>query len=308
MKILFAGTPAIAIPTLEALSVAGHEVVGVVTRPDSPVGRKRIMTESPVATFAQAHGIPVFKTERLTDETLEPLVELKADLGVVVAFGALLSAAALNIPSLGWINLHFSALPEWRGAAPIQWQIMTGSREVGTSVFQLVAELDAGDVFDTRKFTVKRGETTTQLLKRLSVLGADQVVDVISMIANGQAHAVAQQGQATYARKLVTTDGLLNTKVEQSRVFAQFRAVTDEPGAYVVHQGVRIKILEMNDRSTERVVAPETISFFDGRLWLGTQSAPLEIERVQPAGKTAMAAVDWFRGLHLSEVRLDATA
>ena len=182
MKIIFAGTPDAAVPTLEALISSDFEVVAVLTRPDAPQGRKRILTPSPVAQVAIAQGIPVIYANRIEDEVQKAIEDSAADLGVVVAYGALLPQQTLDSVKLGWINLHFSTLPHWRGAAPVQWQVISGASQAGSSVFQLVQELDAGDVYDSREWPILPDETAGELLTRLSVLGAQQVLDVVRSI------------------------------------------------------------------------------------------------------------------------------
>lgn len=303
MKLIFAGTPEAAVPTLEALISSDFEVVAVLTRPDAPQGRKRILTPSPVAQVAIAQGIPVIYANRIDDAVQKAIDESAADLGVVVAYGALLPQHTLDSVKHGWINLHFSSLPQWRGAAPVQWQVISGATQAGSSVFQLVKELDAGDVFDTRDWPILPDETAGELLTRLSVLGAQQVLDVVTSLDSGTANSIPQQGESTYARKLSLEDGHLNLSLDSESVYNQFRGVTPEPGAFVLFGDERLKIIEARSVADEEVV-PSAITSVSKKLYLGCASGSIELLSVQPAGKQAMSAMDWFRGLRQEVVHV----
>ena len=303
MKIIFAGTPEAAVPTLEALISSDFEVVAVLTRPDAPQGRKRILTPSPVAQVAIAQGIPVIYANRIEDEVQKAIEDSAADLGVVVAYGALLPQQTLDSMKLGWINLHFSTLPHWRGAAPVQWQVISGASQAGSSVFQLVQELDAGDVYDSREWPILPDETAGELLTRLSVLGAQQVLDVVRSIDTRFAEPKPQIGESTYARKLSLEDGHLNLSQDSESVYNQFRGVTPEPGAFVLFGDERLKIIEARLGTDEEVV-PSAITSVSKKLYLGCVTGSLELISVQPAGKQGMSAMDWFRGLRQEVVHV----
>ncbi|BDU10883.1 methionyl-tRNA formyltransferase [Aurantimicrobium sp. INA4] len=303
MKIIFAGTPEAAVPTLEALISSDFEVVAVLTRPDAPQGRKRILTPSPVAQVAIAQGIPVIYANRIEDEVQKAIEDSAADLGVVVAYGALLPQQTLESVKLGWINLHFSTLPHWRGAAPVQWQVISGASQAGSSVFQLVQELDAGDVYDSREWPILPDETAGELLTRLSVLGARQVLDVVRSIDTRFAEPKPQIGESTYARKLSLEDAHLNLSQDSEFVYNQFRGVTPEPGAFVLIGDERLKIIEARIGTDEEVV-PSAITSVSKKLYLGCVTGSLELISVQPAGKQGMSAMDWFRGLRQEVVHV----
>ena len=303
MKLIFAGTPEAAVPTLEALISSDFEVVAVLTRPDAPQGRKRILTPSPVAQVAIAQGIPVIYANRIDDAVQKAIDESAADLGVVVAYGALLPQHTLDSVKHGWINLHFSSLPQWRGAAPVQWQVISGATQAGSSVFQLVQELDAGDVYDSREWPILPDETAGELLRRLSVLGAQQVLDVVTSLDSGTANSIPQQEESTYARKLSLEDGHLNLSLDSEAVYNQFRGVTPEPGAFVLFGDERLKIIEARSLADEEVV-PSAITSVSKKLYLGCASGSIELLSVQPAGKQAMSAMDWFRGLRQEVVHV----
>ncbi len=301
MRIIFAGTPEVSVPTLRALVAAGHDVCAVLTRPDAPLGRKRILTPSPVASAALELGIPLIRAAKIDAAVSAQLTGLHADVGVVVAFGGLLPRSALDATPRGWINLHFSDLPKWRGAAPVQWSVIAGDVEIGTAVFSLVEELDAGDVFSCERSRIDGDETAGELLERLALSGADQVVDVISSMAAGTATAVPQVGQATYARKLSLSDAHIDTNAPADIVYAQIRGVTPEPGAFVEIGGDRLKLHQVAATPEGPSVPSGHIESHSKRVWLGTASHALELRQVQPAGKPRMDAADWFRGLQTEE-------
>ncbi|MDQ0648325.1 methionyl-tRNA formyltransferase [Microbacterium natoriense] len=294
MRLVFAGTPTAAVPTLRRLA-AEHDIAAVVTRPDAPLGRKRVLTPSPVAQAAEELGLPIIKAARLDDEATAAITVLGADLGVIVAYGGLVREPLLSAPAHGWINLHFSLLPQWRGAAPVQRALIAGDTELGASVFQLVPALDAGDVFATRVIEVTAEATADAALDALAVGGAELTAEVVSSIADGSASALPQEGAPTLAPKLALEDGLLDWSEPLERVFARFRGVTPEPGAHTTVDGIRVKVLAASP-STQEQLEPGEIVATKTALLIGTATRPLAVSRVQPAGKGAMSAVDWWRG------------
>lgn len=295
MRLVFAGTPSAAVPTLRRLATE-HDIAAVVTRPDAPLGRKRVLTPSPVAQVADELGLRVIKAARLDEPATASIAELDAELGVIVAYGGLVREPLLSTPPKGWINLHFSLLPEWRGAAPVQRALINGDARLGASVFQLVPALDAGDVFATRVVDVDPTATADAALQTLAVEGADLTAEVVSSIADGTAVALAQSGTPTLAPKLTLDDGLLDWSEPLARVFARYRGVTPEPGAHTTVDGLRLKILEAAPSVDAPRQRPGEITATKRALLIGTASAPLSVTRVQPAGKGAMNAVDWWRG------------
>ncbi|WP_430646381.1 methionyl-tRNA formyltransferase [Agromyces sp. GXS1127] len=311
LRIVFAGTPAVAVPTLDALAASGHEVVGVVTRPPAPLGRKRVLTPSPVAQAAERLGLPVIDAARLDADATERIAALRPDLGVVVAYGGLVREPLLSTPTHGWINLHFSALPAWRGAAPVQRSLIAGDDELGASVFRLVPELDAGDVYAMRTRPVAPGETAGAALESLATSEADLVLDVVDAIAAGTAVATPQAGEPTFAPKLSIDDARLDWTRPTDEVDARFRGVTPEPGAHTEVGGVRLKVLEAVPATDAAAATPGAaanapvhpdlrpgeLRFERRRVLVGTADGAMELRRVQPAGRNAMAAADWWRGL-----------
>ena len=299
MRLVFAGTPAVAVPTLRALA-AQHEIVAVVTRPDAPLGRKRVLTPSPVAAAADELGLAVIKAARLDDEATARITALDADLGVIVAYGGIVREPLLSAPAHGWINLHFSLLPAWRGAAPVQRALINGDAELGVSVFQLVAELDAGDVFAMRPVAVDPEDTADIALDVLAADGASLTADVVAGIAAGTASSTPQSGTVSLAPKLTLDDGQLDWSQPLTAVHARYRGVTPEPGAHTTIDGARLKILAAS-ASDVTDLAPGSLRGTKTSVLIGTATAALEVTRVQPAGKGAMNAADWWRGLRDAE-------
>ncbi|WP_372466801.1 methionyl-tRNA formyltransferase [Microbacterium maritypicum] len=296
MRLVFAGTPAAAVPTLRRLATS-HDIAAVVTRPDAPLGRRRVLTPSPVAQAAVELGLPVIKTARLDEAATAEISALQVELGVIVAYGGLVREPLLSAPTAGWINLHFSLLPAWRGAAPVQRALIAGDRVLGASVFQLVAELDAGDVFAMREIDVPETATAGEALEALALDGAELTADVVSAVADGTARAVPQQGEPTFAAKLTLADGLLYWDQPLDAVFARFRGVTPEPGAHTTVAGQPLKVLEAAPATDAESLPPGRLRGTKTALHIGTGTGALAVTRVQPAGKGAMNAVDWWRGL-----------
>jgi len=301
MRLVFAGTPAPAVPSLRRLAASTHDIAAVVTRRDAPLGRKRVLTPSPVAEAAEGLGLPVIKADRLDAAVTADIAALEPELGVIVAYGGLVREPLLSTPVHGWINLHFSLLPRWRGAAPVQHALIAGDGRTGASVFQLVPELDAGDVFRELAVDVPPDATAGDLLASLAEEGAGLLSDVVDAIAAGEAVAVPQQGEATYASKLGDDDGRIRWDEPAVSVLGRIRGVTPEPGAHTTIDGTRVKVLAVAPAPDDAPgLAPGVLSLHGKRVVAGTASAPIVLETVQPAGKGAMRAADWWRGLRES--------
>jgi methionyl-tRNA formyltransferase len=295
LRIVFAGSPAAAVPSLRALLDGPHEIIAVVTREDSPQGRKKVLTPTPVADVAAAAGIPVIRANRLAP-VVDELIALNADLGVIVAYGGLIREPLLSAPRLGWINLHFSLLPRWRGAAPVQRAILAGDTETGTAVFQLVPELDAGPVLAMERQNIGRNQTAGHLLETLAESGARLLARVVDELAEGTASSVEQAGEPTLAPKLTLVDGLIDWSRDAGMVDARIRGVTPEPGAFTMIDGERLKVHEAAIAHDVSGLAPGRLEGRGGRVVVGTASDAVELLRVQPAGKREMPAADWWRG------------
>ncbi|KAD3633353.1 methionyl-tRNA formyltransferase [Arthrobacter yangruifuii] len=300
MRVLFAGTPAVAVPSLNALIDAGFDVVGVLTRPDAPLGRKKVLTPSPVAARAQELGLPVIRAAKVDDEAIAAIAALDPDVAAIVAYGALVPARALTVPKQGWINLHFSLLPAWRGAAPVQHAVMAGDDITGASTFLLETGLDTGPVFGTLTETVRPEDTSGDLLERLSHSGAVLLAQTLGAVDAGAAVPVPQQGDITLAPKLSIDDARVDWQQPALAIRRRINGVTPEPGAWTTWDGARFKIGAAKLRSDVTDLAPGQVRFTggaDAAAVVGTGSHGLELLRVQPAGKKMMPGADWARGL-----------
>ncbi|MBF4608343.1 methionyl-tRNA formyltransferase [Curtobacterium sp. VKM Ac-1393] len=302
MRLVVAGSPAAAVPTLRRLAASEHEIAAVLTRPATPQGRKRVLTPTPVAQVAAELGLPVIEASRVDDQVTAQLAALDVDLGVIVAYGALLRRPALDAPRLGWVNLHFSDLPAYRGAAPVQRAVMAGDTRTAASVFQLVEALDAGPVYAADPFEIDPEATAGEVLAAMAETGAETVARVVDGIAAGTAVASEQTGAPTLAPKLTIDDGHIDFDAPAAVVHARLRGVTPEPGAYAHLGETRVKLLRSNRLTGGTAdpvphLAPGALTLHGGRLLVGTADGPLALVTVQPAGKQAMDAAAWARGL-----------
>ncbi|MFJ6077941.1 methionyl-tRNA formyltransferase [Pseudarthrobacter sp. NPDC092419] len=297
MRVLFAGTPAVAVPSLDALVEAGFNVVAVLTRPDAPLGRKRVLTPSPVAARAAELGLPVIRAAKVDAEATAAIAAAEPDVAAIVAYGGLVPPAALAVPRHGWINLHFSLLPAWRGAAPVQRAVMAGDDVTGAVTFQLEEGLDTGPVFGTLTETVGPEDTAGGLLERLSRSGAVLLAQTLSAVESGRAVAVPQSGDITLAPKLTLEDGHLNWSHPALAVGRQARGATPEPGAWTMLAGQRVKLEPVRLRPDVTGLAPGAVELRGKSVLVGTASHAVELTRIQPAGKKMMAAADWARGM-----------
>ncbi|KQQ81022.1 methionyl-tRNA formyltransferase [Arthrobacter sp. Leaf137] len=297
MRVLFAGTPAVAVPSLDALVEAGFDVVAVLTRPDAPIGRKRVLTPSPVAARAAELGLDIIYAAKVDDAAVEQISAAAPDVAAIVAYGGLVPPAALAIPRHGWINLHFSLLPAWRGAAPVQRSVMAGDDVTGAVTFQLEKGLDTGPVFGTLTESVGPEDTAGQLLERLSHSGAVLLAQTLSAIETGKASAVPQAGDVSLAPKLTLEDGHLNWHHPALAIGRQARGATPEPGAWTLLDGQRVKLDPVRLRPDVEDLAPGALAVHGKSVLVGTGSHAVELTRIQPAGKKMMAAPDWARGI-----------
>ncbi|MDQ0664773.1 methionyl-tRNA formyltransferase [Arthrobacter ulcerisalmonis] len=297
MRVLFAGTPAVAVPSLDALVGAGFDVVAVLTRPDAPIGRKRVLTPSPVAQRAAELGIDVIRAARVDDAAIAGISAVQPDVAAIVAYGGLVPPAALGIPRHGWVNLHFSLLPAWRGAAPVQRSVMAGDDVTGAVTFRLEEGLDTGPVYGTLTEAVRPQDTAGDLLERLSRSGAVLLAQTLSAIDAGKASPQPQVGEVSLAPKLTLQDGRLNWAHPALAISRQARAVTPEPGAWTLLDGQRVKLEPVRLRPDIPGLAPGSLALQGKAVLVGTGSHAVELTRIQPAGKKMMAAADWARGM-----------
>jgi methionyl-tRNA formyltransferase len=296
VRVLFAGTPAVAVPSLDALVQAGFDVVAVLTRPDAPIGRKRVLTPSPVAARAAELGIEVIHAAKVDADVTARIAATAPDAAAIVAYGGLIPRPALDIPRHGWINLHFSLLPAWRGAAPVQRAVIAGDDITGAVTFLLEEGLDPGPVFGTLTEAVRPDDTSGALLERLSHSGAVLLAQTLSAIEAGRAVPVPQSGAVSLAPKLGIDDGRINWHEPALAIGRRARGVTPEPGAWTTLDGQRVKLEPVVLRGDTPALLPGQVLLDGKSVLVGTGSHPVELTRIQPSGKKMMAAADWARG------------
>jgi methionyl-tRNA formyltransferase len=312
MRLVFAGTPAAAVPSLDALLKSRHEVAAVVTRPDAKAGRGQKVGQSPVAKRAAEAGIQVLRPARPSEPAfLSRLREIGPDCCPVTAYGALLPQAALDIPPRGWVNLHFSVLPAWRGAAPVQHAILHGDDVTGATTFRIVRELDAGPVYGVLTESIRPSDTAGDLLDRLGTSGAELLVATLDGIESGELEAREQPADGvSLAPKITPADAEVDWRKPAIGIDRQIRACTPEPGAWTQLDGVRVKLWPVTVQTglggaSAGLTGPESAALAAGQLLVlrnrvlaGTGSSPVELGDVQTDGKRRMSASDWARGLH----------
>lgn len=303
MRLVFAGTPAVALPSLEALLASGHDLVAVVTRPDAARGRSGRLVPSDVAAWATDHGIPVLKPRTPNDDAfVEALAALAPDACPVVAYGALLPQRVLDIPRLGWINLHFSLLPRWRGAAPVQRAIMAGDDVTGATTFRIVHELDAGPIFGATIHPLDGTETAGEVLDSLAADGAQLLVETIDALESTEPGEQDAAG-VTLAPKVAVADARLDWSRDAEALDRLVRGCSPEPMAWTTMADERLLVSYARPTS-EPGLAPGELRVEKRRVLVGTGAGALELVRVQPAGRKLMGASDWGRGLRADSRRL----
>jgi methionyl-tRNA formyltransferase len=304
MRIVFAGTPGPALPSLRRLiDSPRHEVVAVLTRPDAAAGRRAKPSPSQVARLALERGIPVLRPARPnSEEFVAELTELAPEACGVVAFGALLSERLLAVPKHGWVNLHFSLLPAWRGAAPVQAAIAAGDTVTGATTFQIEPALDSGPVYGVVTETVRPTDTAGDLLERLSISGAALLETTLDGIAEGSLAAVPQPVDGiTVAPKVTVEDARARWDLPAHVVERRIRAVTPNPGAWTMIGDLRVKLGPVTVEDTSDTLAPGMIRVERTGVHIGTGSHPVLLGQIQVPGKKPMKAADWARGARLDE-------
>lgn len=302
MRLVFAGTPEPALPALQQLIDApDHDVVAVLTRPDAAAGRRGKPAPSPVARLALEHDIPVLRPATPnTGEFAAELAELAPDCCPVVAYGALLGKDLLAIPARGWINLHFSLLPAWRGAAPVQAALAAGDTVTGATTFRIEPALDSGPVYGVVTETIRPVDTAGDLLDRLAVSGAQLLTATLDGVADGTLHPVPQPTDGiSYAPKITVDTARVRWELPAQAIERQIRAVTPHPGAWTMFAELRVKLGPVRIAEAPTPLAPGEIHIDRRDVWIGTGSDAVRLDQIQPPGKKSMPAADWARGAHL---------
>lgn len=299
MRLVFAGTPEPAAAALERLIASDHEVVAVLTRPDARRGRGRTLHPSPVKALALEHGIEVLTPESLTrdDAIREQLTALAPDAIPVVAYGNLIPADMLDIPAHGWVNLHFSLLPKWRGAAPVQAAIAAGDEVTGATTFRIDEGLDTGDILDTLETVIGEAETSGELLERLAYAGADLLVETMDAFETGTADPTPQPEEGTYAHKINPADARVDWNQPAAVIDRGIRAHTPAPGAWTMRGEDRFKLGPVTPMGSG-ALAPGEAAFSKNEVLVGTADGDVRLGTIQPPGKKMMNAADWARGLN----------
>ena len=299
MRVVFAGTPEPALPSLDAIAASPHELVGVVTRPDAPAGRGRRLTPSPVAERAAELGVPVLKPDHPRDpEFQDALRALAPDCCPVVAYGALLPQSALDIPTLGWVNLHFSVLPAWRGAAPVQHALWAGDEVTGATTFRIVRELDAGPTYGLMTERVRSDDTAGSLLDRLSEGGAGLLLATLDGLEIGTLEAREQpEDGISFAPKITVEDAHVDWTEPAIAVDRRIRACTPAPGAWTTYEGERVKLGPVTP--ADGALPPGELLVGKNAVAVGTGTGALRLGLVKAFGKKEMPAADWARGIRV---------
>ncbi len=303
MRVLFAGTPEVALPALHAVLCSPNEVVAVLTRPDARAGRGRSLVASPVAEVARAQGIEVLTPDRPSDPAFQArLEELAPDAAPIVAYGGLIPPAALAVPRHGWVNLHFSLLPAWRGAAPVQHAIMAGDEVTGASTFRLEAGLDTGPVYGVLTDAIRPTDTAGDLLGRLAQAGAGLLVATLDGLASGALVAVPQSGDGvSLAPKISVEDARVDWSAPAMRVDRLVRGATPAPGAWTQFRGERIKLGPVRPAPDVADLAAGELRATKSGVWVGTATHAVLLGEVRAQGKRAMPAADWARGVRVEQ-------
>jgi methionyl-tRNA formyltransferase len=302
MRLVFAGTPEVAVPSLRALLDSRHEVVAVLTRPAARAGRGRKQTASPVEALAREAGLPVFSPQRPGEpEFLDQLRALRPDCCPVVAYGALLPRTALDVPTHGWVNLHFSLLPAWRGAAPVQAAILHGDDVTGASTFLIEEGMDTGPIYGVLTETIRPHDTSGALLTRLADAGAGLLVATMDGIEDGELRAEPQGSDGvSRAGKFTVADAAVDWAKPARHIDRLIRACTPAPGAWTTWRQERLKLGPVRLRGANEL-APGRMRIEKNSVAVGTATVEVELGQVQPPGKRMMSAADWARGAHLSD-------
>jgi methionyl-tRNA formyltransferase len=303
VRLVFAGTPATAVPALDALLKSRHEVVAVITRPDAPAGRGRRLTASPVGQRAADAGIEVLKPAKVRDpEFLDRLRAIGPDCCPVVAYGALIPRVALDIPRYGWVNLHFSLLPAWRGAAPVQRAVLHGDEITGAATFQIEEDLDTGPVYGVVTEPILPTDTSGDLLGRLAESGAQLLVATMDGIEEGELEPRPQPADGvSLAPKLSPEDAHIDWTLPAHHIDRLIRACTPAPGAWTTFRTDRLKLGPVRPVPDAPPLVPGELRVTKTEVLAGTGSHPVLLGEVQPQGKLRMAATDWARGVRPAE-------
>ena len=297
MKVVVASSSPVAIPLISALNASGtHQLLGLLTNPDKATGRGMHVVANKLATWAELLGLNVQKPEN-NDEVKKVIENIKPEIVITIAYGRIIPLELLEVPKSGWINVHFSLLPRWRGAAPVQWAILTGDKQTGITVFKLDKGMDTGPVYLEQVTPINDNENSDELLKRLSQIGSDLVIKSLKLISDGVIPKPQASNGITLAPKISKNDGKIDWQQSSNQVVNRFRALSSNPGVWSLLGELRIKIDSLVASSFVDQIKPADIVINGERLFVGVLDGVIEILILTPAGRSQMSAAEFIRGL-----------
>ena len=297
MKVVIASSSYVSKPLISLLSSSReHELIGLITNPDKATGRGMNIVPNELASWGMSNGINVLKPEG-RDNLKDLIKTLNPDIVITIAYGQIIPEDFLNLPKYGWINVHFSSLPRWRGAAPVQWAILSADKETGVTIFQLDKGMDTGPVYLSESVSIERDETTEMLLTRLSNIGADLAIQSLSKIQTGIEPVAQLNSGVTLAPKITKNDGKINWHENTDEIFNRYRALAGNPGIWTLLGELRLKIDSLEISNRVEKISPAEVLISDEHLLVGANNGVIEIKTLTPAGRSQMSAAEFIRGL-----------
>ena len=297
MKVVIASSSYVSKPLISLLSSSReHELIGLITNPDKATGRGMNIVPNELASWGMANGINVLKPEG-RDNLKDLIKTLNPEIVITIAYGQIIPEDFLNLPKYGWINVHFSSLPRWRGAAPVQWAILSADKETGVTIFQLDKGMDTGPVYLSESVSIERDETTEMLLTRLSNIGADLAIQSLSKIQTGIKPVAQLNSGVTLAPKITKNDGKINWHENTDEIFNRYRALAGNPGIWTLLGELRLKIDSLEISNRVEKISPAEVLISDEHLLVGANNGVIEIKTLTPAGRSQMSAAEFIRGL-----------
>lgn len=297
MKVVIASSSYVSKPLISLLSSSReHELIGLITNPDKATGRGMNIVPNELASWGMSNGINVLKPEG-RDNLKDLIKTLNPEIVITIAYGQIIPEDFLNLPKYGWINVHFSSLPRWRGAAPVQWAILSADKETGVTIFQLDKGMDTGPVYLSESVSIERDETTEILLTRLSNIGADLAIQSLSKIQTGIEPVAQLNSGVTLAPKITKNDGKINWHENTDEIFNRYRALAGNPGIWTLLGELRLKIDSLEISSRVEKISPAEVLISDEHLLVGANNGVIEIKTLTPAGRSQMSAAEFIRGL-----------
>ena len=304
MKVLIASSSILSIPLFNVLSNSSeYEITGLLTNQDKPTGRGQKIGSNELAVWAQSQNFDIYKSSS-EEEMISALTKSLPEIVITIAFGQLVKEKALRIPKFGWINIHFSILPKWRGAAPVQHSILNGEQSTGISIFKLDQGMDTGPIYLSKEFSLKEDETTTEVLNRLSIEGSEMTLDVLKMIEDRKQPKDQSNTAVSFAPKFQKKDGEINWRKSSESIYNLYRALGSNPGIWTVLNGVRLKIDSLRQSDVQLQLSSGQIEIDSEKIYAGTSEGVIEVLQVTPAGRNSMSSGEFVRGL-ISKVGLN---